>query len=194
MQWLYAAFWILVGSMLLWQFQTYNAHLDRVVSDAGPQQQHFYFLNGQTNATTTTAAPPKPDGPDVKQISFAVEKDTPSPGFFTCHVQLKNVGNKKALDVQVLVTPFRGALAGNDPEGDRSEVHGLKDSDVVTQISQWVSFPDMAPDESITKDAVFTTQTGYNQGDNTNPQITFHAEKPAPAPVTPPAPPTPPTR
>ncbi len=182
MRWLYAAFWILIATMLFWQFETYNKHLDQAIASAGPQQQHFYFINGATNAVSTTDAPPKPDAADVKQVGFTYTDNTPSMGNFTCHVALKNYGNLKATDVQVQVSPYRGTLVAMDNDNE-APTQAMSDNDPLAQYSEWVSAPDLAPGETVTVDAVFSIHRGYTPGDNANPQIIFHAQKPTPAPA-----------
>jgi len=183
MQWFYTAFWVFIIGMILWQFYDYNSGLDHAIAVAGPKQQHFYFLNGQTN-TASLDAPPKPDGADVKQVGCTYTDNVPYHGSFTAHVSLKNYGNMKAIGVQVQVTPYRGTMVGL--ENDNSPATALPDSDPIAQINQWVSFPDLAPGETVTKDAVFgAAQKGYTQGDNANPQVLFQTEKPKAAPVPP---------
>jgi len=188
MRWLYAAFWIFIGTMLIWQFNTYNGHINQAQAVTPPQQKHFYFLPG-AHSTDTLGPAPKPDGADIQQISFTYDKDT-TPGSFICHVVLKNEGNMKGVGIQVLVTPFRGIVLG-DPDGGRGPVRTLSDSDPIAQTSQWVTFPDLAPGELNSQDVVFSNYSGYKPGTNSHPQILFHTEKPKPAAPGPVFPPTP---
>jgi len=184
MQWLYVAFWVLVGSMLFWQFHTYNRKLDKAVADAGPRQEHFYFINAaQTNTTVANPNPTiKPDGADVKQVSFSFQNNVPNPGSITCHVALKNEGNMKATDIQIQVFPFRGALVGTEDDNN-DPLHAIPDSDPAAQYNQWISFPDLEPGQTMTKDAVFLGRPGMTPADNARPKITFHTVKPQPVPA-----------
>ncbi len=187
MRWLYAAFWLIVGTMLFLQFQSYNKHLDQAIAAAGPKQQHFYFFNGATNAADTTEAPPKPDVANVKQVGFSCQDNTPSQGNFTCHVSLKNYGTLKATGIQIQVSPYRGIVLNLDNDNEPPQV--ISDTDPLVQYNQWVSAPDLAPGETESVDAVFLAHPGYSPGNNPNPQIIFHAEKPnsTPAPIPSPA-------
>jgi hypothetical protein len=169
MKWIYAAFWVFVGGMLLWQFANYNHHIDQAVAAAGPQQQHFYFNSKTTNTTGVSATP---DGASIKQVDFRVDREQPVSGSFTCHIVLKNIGNKKATGIIVRVSPFRG-IPTADAEDSRTKPTTLPDSDPAAQITQWIDFPDMAPGQIVTKDAVFMNNYQYNPGSNPNPEIKF---------------------
>jgi len=185
MNWLYTAFWVLVGSMLFWQFHSYNRKLDKAVADAGPRQEHFYFINAaQTNTTSATPNPVvKPDGADIKQVSFTSSDNVPNVGSVTCHVSLKNEGNMKATDVQIQVSPYRGTMIGDRDDDNKNPPHAIPDADPVAQYSQWVNFPDIEPGQTITKDAVFLAKPGYSVGDNPRAAIVFHTVKPPSAPT-----------
>jgi hypothetical protein len=188
MRWIYVLFWTVVLGMLFLQLNNHNNTLTEEAIHKAPTQQHFYFFHGQ--ATDTQDAPPKPDGADVEQVNFTYDNGVPNPESITCHVTLKNMGNQKATNVQVVVAPYKGALIGNDEQGDRTRVRNLGDNDPVAQYTQTVDFPDLAPGEVQTRDAVFYARQGYTPGDNVRPQITFQTEKPKPvinkAPVLPP--------
>jgi len=166
-------FWVFIVGMLLWQFSSYNSGLDRKLAATPKRPDHFYY-NAQTLAP---AVPPKPDAADVKQVSFTTTSESPTAGSFTCHVTLKNVGNLKAINVQIQVAPYLGAILGELDGDGRSSARSLTSNDSVTQITQWVAFPDMAPGETVTKDATFFNQTGYRPGTNYPPVITFESEK-----------------
>jgi hypothetical protein len=172
MKWIYVAFWVFIGVMLLWQFSNYNHSLDQKVAAAGPQQQHFFFNSKSHDTSTMSTTPGKLDGASVKQVDFRVETDKPVIGNFTCHVTLKNIGNKKATGVMVKVTPFRGVASGDGEDGRVTPVP-LPDSDPIAQISQWLNFPDMAPGQTLTQDAVFVNNYQYSPGENPNPIIQF---------------------
>jgi hypothetical protein len=171
------AFWIFIGCMLLWQFYTYDQGLTRA-SVEHPQQQHFWF----TNSVAAAPAAPSPghrEGADVQQTAFLVEDNASSTGSFTCHVTLKNVGNAKAVDIQVSVRPYRGISRGDEDAG-HTDMSVLSDSDPISQFGQWVSFPDLAPGESSTQSVVFLGRTDVRPGTNPNPEIRFQTEKAQP--------------
>ncbi len=190
MRWFYAAFWILIGTMLFLQFNSYNKHLDQVAAAAPPRQEHFFYVHGQTNAVTTTDAPPQPDKADVQQVAFSYDNDTPTQGYFTCHVVLMNKGTLKAQEISVQVSPYRGIMVGDDNDNNDNGLgpHAIDDNDPLAQINQWVSFPDLAPGESKSADVSFMGQPRVKPGHNPNPQIIFHAAKPDPAAAAAPAP------
>jgi hypothetical protein len=165
------AFWVFIIAMLIWQFYSYNQGLSEA-AQAHPQQEHYFFMH--TNAPA--AAMPVSQNASLRQTAFTYQKDTPS-GNFTCSVTVKNIGLSKATDVQVRVRPFRGSL-----DGDEDNDQGAKPFDEnsqISQIGQWVSFPDIAPGESATEEAIFLTKIGIIPGKNPDPQITFLSEKPA---------------
>ncbi len=179
MRWIYAAFWIIVCLGIAWKAMSYNRHLDQAIVAAGPQQQHFFFIHGQTN-TATQDAPPKPDGADVQQVGFSYTMYSPSRQYVTCHVTLLNKGNRKATDVQILVYPYRGIILNADND-NHTDGHALLADNPLSQINQWVAFPDLDPGQMMTKDAVFLNTTTETPGDDPYPQIIFHTAKPAPA-------------
>jgi hypothetical protein len=148
------AFWIFIVIMLLWQFYTYNQGLTQAAIDH-PQQEHFWF----TNSVAAPAAPTQPhaNGPDVEQTGYSVEENTPTSVSFTVHVTLKNVGNAKAVGVQVRVRPYRGMRLGDEDVGN-SPLRILPEDDPLSQFGQWVSFPDLAPGESSTQSVIFLNQ------------------------------------
>jgi hypothetical protein len=149
------AFWIFIVIMLLWQFYSYNQGLKQKAIDH-PQQEHFYFF--QTNAVApSAAAQPETNGPDVEQTAYSVEENTPTSVSFTVHVTLKNLGNAKAVGVQVRVRPYRGMRLGDEDVGN-STLRILDENDPLSQFGQWVSFPDLAPGESSTQSVIFLNQ------------------------------------
>ena len=168
-------FWVFIGGMLLWQFHDFNKSVDEA---AAKQQEHFYFYN--TNTSNTPAAPKVADGPDVQQVSCSVTMNQPGPDSFTCNVTLKNLGNAKAVDVQIMVRPYRGSSRGDVDNPSTTDSGPIPDSDPLAQLGQSVSFPDLAPGESNTQSVVFIRQQGINPGNNLNPQISFQREKPKP--------------
>jgi hypothetical protein len=103
---------------------------------------------------------------------------SPDPSQFTCHVTLKNVGNMKAVGVQVEVTPFRNA--GEREDNDSHIRTTVQPDRVAPLISQWVAFPDLDPGQTVTRDAVFGNHPGVDPAENLNPQIIFQSEKVAP--------------
>lgn len=177
MRWIGIAFWIFIGVMLLWQFMSYNHHLDNVAAVQAQQDNHFYFYPpGQGPKPNSVTANPKQDGADIRQTDYAVDQDKPTPGYLTAHITLKNIGTMKASNVQVMVRPYHGATVGNPLIG--TDAHPLADSDPRSQIGQWVAFPDLAPGDSATETYVFYGQGDLEPGSNPNPQILFQSDKP----------------
>jgi hypothetical protein len=167
------AFWIFIVVMLLWQFHTYNQGLaqDAVTH---PQQEHFYFL--PSNAAPVAPAQVHHDGAFVEQSNYSTENNVPASGSFTCHVTLKNVGNAKAVGIQISVRPYRGITTGNQDAGN-SPLVILNDNNPLAQMGQWLSFPDLAPGETSTQDVVFLGRSGVLPGMNPNPEIIFETAK-----------------
>jgi hypothetical protein len=171
------AFWIFIGCMLLWQFYTYDRGLTQAAIEH-PQQKQFWFTN---SVAAAPAAPTQPahDGADVEQTGFSVEDNTPGTGSFTCHVTLKNRGNAKAVGVQVSVRPYRGISRGDEDVG-HTPTGIVSDSDPISQLGQWVTFPDLAPGESSTRSVIFIGRTDVRPGTNPKPEILFQTEKAKP--------------
>jgi hypothetical protein len=188
------AFWVFIGSMLAWQFYSYNKGMDQAAVEH-PKQTSFIFLH--TNAPAATFSSAHSNKADVQQTSFVVQQDTPSTGNFTCLVTLKNVGVVRATGIQICVRPYRGVSNYDEDVGHQANRGVLSDDDPLSQFNSWLSFPDMDPGQSITRPISFLTRPEIKAGLNPTPQILFENEKstttaPAPTPVTPaPAPPAP---
>jgi hypothetical protein len=150
------AFWVFIVCMLIWQFYDYNKGLDQAAIDH-PEQTHFYFFH--TNAAPVAPTPAQVNGADVQQTHYAIENNVPANGNFTIHVTLKNVGNAKALGVQVHVRPYRGMRLGDEDVGN-STLRILPDDDPLSQYGEWVPFPDLAPGESNTQSVIFLSHQG----------------------------------
>jgi len=162
--------------MLLWQFYSY----DQGVKQAAiihPQQEHFYFF--PSNAAPVAPAQAHRGGADVQQTQYSVENDTPGKGSMTCHVTLKNVGNAKAVGIQIFVRPFRGA-SNFDEDVGQSDTTPVSDDEPLGKFGQWLTLPDLAPGESSTQSVVFMSRRFVIQGTNPNPEILFQTEKAKP--------------
>jgi len=171
------AFWIFIVIMLLWQFYTYDQGLTQASIDH-PQQQHFWFTNS-ASAAPVAPTPEQHTGADVEQTGFMVENNKPGAGSFTCQVTLKNVGNAKAVGVQVNVRPYRGTSTYDEDVGHQ-KVIVLDDNNPISQFGQWVTFPDLAPGDSSTQSVVFISRTDARPGANPHPEILFQTEKAKP--------------
>jgi len=170
------SFWVFIGCMLLWQFYQYDQGLTQDAIEH-PKQEHFWFTNSVANASAPAgSSQAATSGPNVQQTGFEVENNKPGTGSFTCNVTLKNVGNAKAVGVQVNVRPYRGITLG-DVDVGHANMATLSDNDPVSQFGSWVNFPDLAPGESSTQAVVFTMRTDYQPGTNPNPDILFQPEK-----------------
>ncbi len=150
------AFWVFIVCMLLWQFYDYNKGLDQQAIEH-PQQTQFFFF--KSNNAPVTAAPVQKNGPDVQQVGYRVAENVPSNGSFTVYVTLKNLGNAKAVGVQVHVRPYRGMRLGDEDVGG-SPLRILPEDDPLSQYGEWVYFPDLAPGESSTQSTVFLSRVG----------------------------------
>jgi hypothetical protein len=170
------AFWIFIVCMLLWQFYSYDQGIKQAAT-IHPQQEHFYFLPSNNAPVAPTQA--HLNGADVQQVRYTVEDSTPGSGSMTSHVTLKNVGNAKAVGIQIFVRPFRGASNYNEDVG-RSNATPVSDDDPLGKFGQWVTFPNLGPGESNTQSVVFMSQHFLVQGINPNPEILFQTEKPKP--------------
>ncbi len=171
------AFWVIIVILLLWQFHTYNTGMTKQETEH-PAQQHFYFYN-RPAAPAAAASAVHVDAADVEQTGFNVQMNTPYAGSFTCQVTLKNLGTLKATGVQVNVRPYRGVALG-DVDNGRTLPGTLNDNDPVSQIGQWVGFPDLGPGESATETAVFLRRSDHSPGTNPQPEILFDTASKAP--------------
>jgi len=175
------AFWIFIVVMLVWNFYSYNRGLTQQAADH-PTPDHYFFFH--TNAPAVSAGQFH-NGADIEQTAFVVQPNTPATGSFTCLVTVKNIGNAKATGIQVCIRPYRGVSTVDiDVGGNRGGT--ISDDDPIAQISDWLSFPDLAPGESSTQSDVFFARPEIHPGMNPKPKILFETAKPAPAvPVTP---------
>jgi hypothetical protein len=171
-------FWVFIIVMLLWQFYTYDQGLTQAAKEH-PQQEHFYFFH--TNAPPVAPVQPTANGPDVEQTAYSVEEHNPTSVSMTCHITLKNLGNAKAVNVQAEVRPYRGTRTDDEDVGANTQTTAhLDDNDYRSQISEWLSFPDLAPGQSSTQSVVFLSRTDLKPGTNPNPKINFQPEKAKP--------------
>lgn len=161
--------------MLLWQAYSFEMKSEKEIEAKGPPK-HFFFDPKMDDAYT-------PGGPatnavihmraaNVQQETYWTTGDREA-GSFESHVVLKNRGNARAVAIQVEVRPYRGIPMGED--GRKSYI--LPESDPLSQFGQWVSAPDLAPDESCTQTVTFVARPGYTPGYNPYPQIMFKTEE-----------------
>ncbi len=167
------AFWVVIIIMLIWQFRSYDTGLTQDSIDH-PQQQHFFFYH--TNSAPVAPSAAHSEGADVEQTAFDVQPNAPSAGNFTCRVTVKNLGTAKATGVQVDVRPYKGIALG-DLDNGHARPGTMNDSDPISQIGQWVTFPDLAPGEEATETAVFLNRSDVSPGANPQPEIVFETEK-----------------
>jgi hypothetical protein len=175
MSWFITVFWVFIATMLIWEFFSYNKNFSQVQA-ARPQDTHFFFYNTNVDAKPAAASKPAVAGPDVEQTAFTTENNVPSPGNFTAHITLKNLGTAKAVDVQIMVRPYRGIMVQSGEMSDQGNKY-LDDGDPLAQYGQYVSFPDLAPGESATVDAVFLSHPNVDPGNNPKPEIDFGTDK-----------------
>ena len=174
------AFWIFIAIILAWQFYSYNQGMTQEAVEH-PQPEHYFFFH--SNAIETAVAPaPERNKASLRQVSFTVQQNEPARGSFTCSVPLKNVGDAKAVNVEIHVRPYKGITLGDEDMG-HSSTQPLSDSDPTSQIGQWLSFPDIPPGETRTATAIFPVKQGVHPGANPAPEISFQSEKAKPAPV-----------
>jgi len=177
-------FWVFIIGMIIWSFFSYNASLNQQ-AEQHPTQTKFIFLH--TNAAPVAPAEAHPDKAIVEQTGYRTVMDAPSVGSFTAYVTLKNVGAMPAAQVQICVRPYRGA-SNYDEDVGHSNPNGLSDDDPLSRFSDWLSFPDLAPGESMTRPIVFTTRSEIRPGQNPKPQIVFESDKNGPKSPRPPEP------
>lgn len=176
LRWLLVAFWVFVGVMLVWQFSSYNSSVDRELKEH-PKQEHFFY-GGAADQYTKPAAPEVNPNADVREVDYQVKAHTPSAGSAVATIFLKNVGSKKAIDVQVFVRPYRGSIPADAEQGGNSQP--LTDDNYVSQLGQWVTFPDIPPGQIVSQTYTFTEQSDYRPGNNPDPKIVFQTEKDKP--------------
>ena len=170
-RWLILLFWVVVIGMLLKECHDSDAARQQDLQ-SHPSQAHFFF----TPPPAPPAAPPPPSqDADVRQVRFVVQQDTPAPGSFTCQVTVQNTGLRRARYIQLQVRPFFGAHM--DDEGGRINDTRISNMDTVSQISTWISFPDLNPGESSTQTTTFLDQPHIIPGFNSRPEIKFETVK-----------------
>jgi hypothetical protein len=175
MSWFLTVFWVFIATMLIWEFFSYNKNYSQVQA-AQPQDTHFFFYDTNVVAKPAAAGKPTVDGPDVEQVLYSTEESVPSPGNFTAHVTLKNKGTAKAVDVQIMVRPYRGIMLQSGEVISGQSTY-LDESDPLSQYGQFVSFPDLAPGQSASVDVVFPDHPNVTPGNNPKPEIDFGTAK-----------------
>jgi hypothetical protein len=177
MNWFLTAFWIFIAAMLIWEFYDYNRSFDQAQA-AAPKQEHYFFYNTNTETQPSPAQGPKSivNGPDVEQVAYSTKDGVPASGSFTSYITLKNLGTAKAVDVQIMVRPYRGIVLEDFDITMRPDKI-LDDNDPLSLFGQYVSAPDLAPGESATVTAVFNSRPSITPGNNPKPQILFGTEK-----------------
>jgi hypothetical protein len=167
------AFWVFIGVMLIWQLYSYNQGMEKTATDH-PAQTTFIFLH--TNAAPVAPSMVHSDSADIQQVDYVVQPDTPSVGSFTCLVTLKNEGGATGTSVQISVRPYRGVSNYDEDVGHQNAVV-LSDDDPASQFNDWLSFPDLAPGESVTRPVIFTSRPDIKPGANPKPEIIFDTDK-----------------
>jgi len=169
------AFWIFIALMLVWQFYTFNAKIS--APPEHPKPDHYFFYQA-TKASEAAAAQASHDSAYVEQTSFSVENNVPNSSAFTCHVTLKNIGKTKAINVEVCVRPFRGALDHDPDSGGNQNTKPVDENSPLGQINQWVGFPDLDPGETSTQSVMFM-KAGNSAffGNNPKAEIVYQPEK-----------------
>jgi hypothetical protein len=157
-RWLIVLFWVFVIFMLLKGcYESQASHLQPAQAPPAP-------------SVAPAPTPAAPSGAKVVQSGFVVQYETP-PGNFTCQVTVKNIGDEKAVGVQVHVRPYRGCRRGLLDIGPQGPP--LSENDPLSQLGAWVSFPDLAPGESSTQPVTFMSQSNVQPGQNPDPEIDY---------------------
>jgi len=168
-------FWVVVGSMLIWQFNDYNQTVTQQ-DQATMKPEHYFFYNTNVVDDPAHQSKPHPVGADVQQTSYSVEDNAPGVGSFTCHAILKNEGTVKAVDIQIFIRPYRKSMLIDGEMINHPTIY-LDDNDPRSQFGQWVSVPDLEPGHSARVDAIFTATQGIPPGKNPDPKIIFGNDK-----------------
>jgi hypothetical protein len=172
------AFCALLVIILGWQFYQYSESLSQLPPGAVDPHKRYVFIH--TNGSPIPAAPAPADGAFLKQVSYEVQNGVPNSAMMTCVVRIKNTGNATATGIQVEVRPYKDSVKGDENVGGMGSDEPIAPTDPRALMSQWITFPDLAPGQSATENAVFVAQDGYNPGKNPNPQIIFQTAKPKP--------------
>jgi len=175
-RWLIISFWVFVAAMLAWQAYTYEINSEKELA-AHPKQQHFFF-DPAMDPKSDSGPNPNLHAANVRQIAYSITYDSTQTSF-VAHSTLKNLGNAKAVAIQIWIRPYRGVSMGGSRGGDVAP-HQLSDDDPISQMGQWVSIPDLAPGETYVENVNFVSRPDVKPGANPNPQIVFETEKPAP--------------
>ena len=170
LRWAIVVFWVIVLFMIVKSCRD-SEEIRHNEAVAHPQEQEFFYTTPPPGVNAPAATPTAEATADVRQITYSVQKDTPTTGDFTAQVTVKNVGGKKAVNVQVHVRPYRGAAIDSSDIGP--VLPPLTENDPLSQYGSWITFPDLAPGESSTATAVFLTSPRMAFGKNSKPEIVF---------------------
>jgi len=177
---LFILFWLFIGIMLIRSLFENNNRLEKEAEAQPPQGPVFFYPWKKTQALPT-AVPPQlvipATGPYVIQERYWVEDNTPTPDYFAAHFILRNVGHAKAVNIQIMVRPYRLVRVGDEDNG-HSHPHVLRDDDSISLFGQTVAVSDLAPgQESDVQSITFFKRQGVPFGINPFPDITFSGEK-----------------
>ena len=170
-QWAIVIFWVVVLLLCARSFYNYN---QTVTHDAvAHPEQHFF--------PPEMLPPPKPvqsPDADVRQVSYVIKPGSGS-GTFNAEITIKNFGLKTATGIQVKVQPYHGTASGRTATGpDEIEMPGAIDP--LANNFEYVEFPDLAPDQSLTKTVTFVIRSDAEAKQSFDAHIVFQTAKDKP--------------
>jgi hypothetical protein len=148
-RWLIVAFWVamlLVGVVYVSQ---------AVMAPPPPPVPEKHWFPPPLPGSVPPAAPANAE---VHLVHY-IMKRVPDTSTFTADVTVQNVGLKKATSVQVKIQPYVGTMDTNKAQPGPDEIPDQPGGDPMANVVQWVTFPDLAPDETSTQTLSFSMRS-----------------------------------
>jgi hypothetical protein len=143
-----------------------------------------YVIGGILTPPPVTAPPkewlplpapgtPLPAAPvaDVR-LTHYVPKVTSGAMSFSVDVTIQNFGTKKANDIQVRIQPYVGNTSSQSAPGP-DEIPNQPGGDPVTNVYQWLDFPDLAAGATETQTVTLPMRSDADPADSFKPQVVF---------------------
>jgi hypothetical protein len=163
-RWLIAAFWVamfLVGAFYLVQ--------SLLAPPPPPVPEKHWFPPPLPGSVPPAASP----NADVRLAAYVMKK-VPNSSTFNVDVTVKNVGLKKATDIQVKIQPYNGTMDTSTTQHGPDEIPDLPKGDPMATVFQWVTFPDLPPGQSSTQTLTFSMRDDAEPAESLpNPQVQF---------------------
>lgn len=164
---LIVGFWVALLLIGAWKFYGYN----HTMTSTPPAPEKHWFL------PAPGSAPAKAPVADVRMTRYA-RRISSSGTFFTADVTVQNFGQRKATGVQARVQPYVGNRGTNPAAPGPAGIPSFPNGDPMTNIYQWVSFPDLAPGATATQTITLPMRSDADPAQSFKPHVIFQTVNP----------------